>query len=73
MNELTVSVEGLEKERDFYFSKLRDIEVLCHGGEEGGAGPPPVIKQILDILYATEVLTAFSLIIVVVVFLEKYV
>lgn len=52
LNELTVTVEGLEKERDFYFGKLRDIEVLCqeHESEE-----IQVVKQILDILYATEV------------------
>lgn len=51
LNELTVTVEGLEKERDFYFGKLRDIEVLC---QEHEAEELQVVKQILDILYATE-------------------
>lgn len=51
---LQLSVEGLEKERDFYFGKLRDIEVHCQ--EEGNADLAPV-RKILDILYATEVRT----------------
>jgi len=44
-------VEGLEKERDFYFGKLRDIEVMCQECEDGN----PLIQKILDVLYATEV------------------
>ena len=51
---MKASVEGLEKERDFYFGKLRDIEVLCQEreGEE-------FTKGILNVLYATEVSSRF--------------
>ncbi|GJQ76753.1 hypothetical protein Trydic_g15596 [Trypoxylus dichotomus] len=48
--ELKVSVEGLEKERDFYFGKLRDIEVMCQESDENN----PLIQRILEVLYATE-------------------
>ncbi|XP_070140791.1 microtubule-associated protein RP/EB family member 1-like isoform X2 [Drosophila kikkawai] len=37
------------KERDFYFSKLRDIEILCHENEDAQA--MPILQRILDILY----------------------
>lgn len=46
-----ITIEGLEKERDFYFGKLRDIEVMCQESNDGN----PIIQKILDVLYATEV------------------
>jgi microtubule-associated protein, RP/EB family len=51
--DMRLNLEGLEKERDFYFSKLRDIEILCQEAEEADA--TPIIQKILEILYATEV------------------
>jgi len=55
---LKEAITGLEKERDFYFSKLRDIELLLQTAieqdpeldkDENG-----LIKQIQAILYSTE-------------------
>lgn len=45
-------VEGLEKERDFYFGKLRDIEILLQGTD--GVDVSPLAQNIFKILYATE-------------------
>ncbi|KAH8372933.1 hypothetical protein KR009_008355 [Drosophila setifemur] len=50
--DMRINLEGLEKERDFYFSKLRDIEIHCQEADDGEANP--LIQKILDILYATE-------------------
>lgn len=55
--ELKETVGGLEKERDFYFSKLRDIELLI---QEASTENPEICadgtlpKTIQDILYSTE-------------------
>eukprot|EP00162_Nutomonas_longa_P011129 comp20366_c0_seq1/m.40743 comp20366_c0_seq1/g.40743 ORF comp20366_c0_seq1/g.40743 comp20366_c0_seq1/m.40743 type:complete len:318 (+) comp20366_c0_seq1:51-1004(+) len=51
--EISLAKAGLEKERDFYFGKLRDIEIFCQtrSPEEQES---PMLKQIFSILYATE-------------------
>lgn len=54
--DLKLTVDGLEKERDFYFSKLRDIELICQEHESENS---PVIAGIISILYATEVSVPF--------------
>ncbi|XP_054825721.1 microtubule-associated protein RP/EB family member 1C [Prosopis cineraria] len=51
ITELKLSIDGLEKERDFYFAKLRDIEILC---QSPGIEHLPVVAAIQKILYATD-------------------
>ncbi|CAH7667718.1 calponin homology domain-containing protein [Phakopsora pachyrhizi] len=59
LEEFKLSVEGLEKERDFYFNKLRDIEILIGVRVEvkdGSVSEAELenLKQIQAILYSTE-------------------
>jgi hypothetical protein len=56
---LRLAVEGLEKERDFYFAKLRDIEVMCQETEDGAIGPE-FKEKILAILYGNPFYFIFS-------------
>ena len=51
VTELKLSVENLERERDFYYSKLREVEVLCQANE---GETVPFLQQVLDILYKTD-------------------
>ncbi|XP_029012264.1 microtubule-associated protein RP/EB family member 1b [Betta splendens] len=54
LNELEVlksTIQDMEKERDFYFGKLRNIELICQ--EKEGEGDP-TLQRIIDILYATD-------------------
>ncbi|CAO3654135.1 unnamed protein product [Cunninghamella echinulata] len=59
--ELKLTVDGLEKERDFYFGKLRDIEIIVQDQVEAVENDPHpddpelvVLKEIQTILYSTE-------------------
>ncbi|KAG6410289.1 hypothetical protein SASPL_128346 [Salvia splendens] len=51
ITDLKVSVDLLEKERDFYFAKLRDVEVLCQAPELENL---PMAVAIRKILYAAD-------------------
>ncbi|KAL6010423.1 hypothetical protein ACLOJK_000855 [Asimina triloba] len=51
ITELKLSVDSLEKERDFYFAKLRDIEILCQSPD---IEQVPIVVAIQRILYATD-------------------
>ncbi|KAL1203890.1 Microtubule-associated protein RP/EB family member 1B [Cardamine amara subsp. amara] len=51
LSDLKVSVDLLDKERDFYFSKLRDIEILCQTPELDDL---PIVVAVKKILYATD-------------------
>ena len=44
-------MDTVEKERDFYFGKLRDIEMLLQANE---SKKTPLTDNILKILYASE-------------------
>nr|XP_033770385.1 microtubule-associated protein RP/EB family member 1 isoform X2 [Geotrypetes seraphini] len=51
LNTLKSAVEDLEKERDFYFGKLRNIELIC---QENEGENDPMLQRIMEILYATD-------------------
>ncbi|KAL9587250.1 MAG: hypothetical protein Q9212_000409 [Teloschistes hypoglaucus] len=58
INQMKETVAGLERERDFYFSKLRDIELLLQQAvdedPELDKEENSLIKQVQAILYSTE-------------------
>ncbi|OIT28077.1 PREDICTED: microtubule-associated protein RP/EB family member 1B-like isoform X1 [Nicotiana attenuata] len=51
VTDLKLSVDHLEKERDFYFAKLRDIEILCQTSELDNV---PMAVAVKKILYAAD-------------------
>ncbi|KAL0856601.1 hypothetical protein Bca101_061754 [Brassica carinata] len=51
ITELKLYIDSLEKERDFYFSKLRDVEILCQNPDTDHL---PLVGSIKRILYAAD-------------------
>ncbi|KAF3598012.1 hypothetical protein DY000_02024070 [Brassica cretica] len=51
ITELKLYIDSLEKERDFYFSKLRDVEILCQNPDTDNL---PLVGSIKRILYAAD-------------------
>ncbi|XP_078445947.1 end binding protein 1C [Wolffia australiana] len=51
ITELKLFVDSLEKERDFYYGKLRDIEIFC---QNPGIENSPTVRAIQKILYAVD-------------------
>ncbi|XP_071702353.1 microtubule-associated protein RP/EB family member 1A-like [Rutidosis leptorrhynchoides] len=51
ITELKLSVDLLEKERDYYFAKLRDIEILCQSPELEHI---PMVVAVKKVLYAAD-------------------
>lgn len=51
VHSLKLALEGVEKERDFYFGKLREIELLC---QEQGQENDSLVQRLMEVLYASD-------------------
>ncbi|XP_060777012.1 microtubule-associated protein RP/EB family member 2 isoform X1 [Neoarius graeffei] len=51
LNTFKLALEGVEKERDYYFGKLREVELLC---QEQGQDNGPFVERIMEVLYSTD-------------------
>lgn len=55
MHEMRLTLDGLERERDYYFRKLREVEILCEtlkAKMDPGLTPEKIIADVQGILYA---------------------
>ena len=50
IKELNLVVQGLGKERDFYFNRLRQVEIFCQTYPDQS----DIIQEIEKILYSTD-------------------
>ena len=54
-NELKATLDQVEKEREFYFNKLREIEVFVNNAmEQDVSDAAKLVKDIQEIMYKTE-------------------
>lgn len=51
LNTMKLALEGVEKERDFYFGKLREVELLC---QEQGPENTPFVERLMEVLYSAD-------------------
>ncbi|KAM6948941.1 microtubule-associated protein RP/EB family member 2 isoform 2-T2 [Aplochiton taeniatus] len=51
LNTIKHALEGVEKERDFYFGKLREVELIC---QEQGEENTPFVDRLMEVLYSTD-------------------
>ncbi|GLI66924.1 hypothetical protein VaNZ11_010963 [Volvox africanus] len=49
LEDLRLKADGFEKEKEFYYSKLRDVELLC---QTPVIADMPIMKRVQEILYA---------------------
>ncbi|KXN72264.1 hypothetical protein CONCODRAFT_77861 [Conidiobolus coronatus NRRL 28638] len=54
LTDLSSSFDAMKSERDFYFDKLRDIEILTQKQSSMGFKEDSFVKQIQAVLYSTE-------------------
>lgn len=54
IQELEASIDEIEKERDFYFNKLREIEIATQQVADPIALQSSLFKSVTEILYKTE-------------------
>ena len=48
---MKLALEGVEKERDFYFGKLREVELLA---QEHGPENTPFLDRLMEVLYSAD-------------------
>lgn len=51
VNTLKLALEGMEKERDFYFGKLREVELLC---QDQGEESAQFVERLMEVLYSAD-------------------